>query len=412
MKRIYLVACALVAFSSTARADVIADWNVTADSAIKAGARRGPSGLFDFAIVHAAMHDAVQAFEHRFEMYCGPLSGGIGSPIAAAATAAHDVLVALFPSQQGTLDTALTTSLAKYHVAGDPGTTVGSQAAACVLQRLAADNAKRAEPDQFKGRGTGPGEWRPTTPTSTTPMTAEFVATFTPFAIKDPDQWRANNGPPHLPSGAYTKAYNEVKSLGSSGSTERSETQTTMARFFADSSVFYWQTALRPLVDTESLNLGDSARLFALANISMSDAVITAWDSKIAWSFWRPITAIREAGGDGNPNTDPDTGWTPFITTPNYPDYTSGANNLSGATTTTLANFFGSNELQFTITSTTIAAPDNVRHYSRCSDAADDVEDARIYEGIHFRFADAAGRRQGMHVANWVFGHYLRPLTP
>jgi hypothetical protein len=406
MKKIWLAGCALLVCASAARADVVVDWNIQTQQSIAAGARRGPSGLFDFAIVHAAMHDVVQAFEHRFEMYCGPIAGASGSPIAAAATAAHDVLVGLFPAQQGTLDTALTTSLAKYHVTGDPGTAVGQQAAACVLQRLAADNLKRAQPDTFVG-GTGPGEWRPTSPA---PMTAQFVATFTPFAIKDPDQFRAANGPPHLTSGAYTKAYNEVKSLGSLTSTARTPDQTKTARFFSDSAVFYWQTALRPLVDAQALNLGDSARLFALGNLSMADAVITAWDSKIASSFWRPITAIREAGGDGNPATVADPTWVPFLTTPNYPDYTSGANNLSGAMTTTLTNFFGSDELEFTITSVTIAAPDNVRHYSRISDAARDVVDARIYEGIHFRFADTVARRQGAHVANWVFGHYLRPL--
>jgi hypothetical protein len=407
MRKICLAVCAVMTCASVARADVVVDWNIEAEKAIKAGARRGPSGMLDFPMVHAAMHDAIQAIQHRFEMYCGPISGASGSPIAAAATAAHDVLVGLFPGQQGTLDTALVASLAKYHVTGDSGTTVGQQAAACVLQRLAADNLKRAQPDTFVGYGTGPGEWRPTSPA---PMTAEFVATFTPFAIKDPDQFRAANGPPHLSSGAYTKAYEEVKSLGSLGSTARTEEQTKLARFFADSAVFYWQTTLRPLVDSQSLNLGDSARLFALANISMADAVITSWDSKIAWSFWRPITAIREAGTDGNPNTIPEPTWVPFLATPNYSDYTSGANNLSGAMTTTLTNFFGGDELEFTITSTTITAPDNVRYYSRCSDAAQDVIDARIYEGIHFRFADTAGRRQGAHVANWVFGHYLRPL--
>ncbi len=397
------------------QADVVVDWNKEAQTRILAGARRGPSGILDFAMVQAAVHDAVQAFEHRFEMYCGPISGATGSPIAAAAQAAHDVLAALFPSQKTAIDDALTASLTKYGMTGNTGVIAGGQAAACVLQRLAADNAKRAQPDTFVG-GTAPGQWRPTSftadvPPKPVPMTAEFVATFTPFALKDPDQLRIANGPPHMNSGAYTKAFDEVKSLGRATGSTRTDDQTRTARFFADSAVFYWQTTLRALVDSESLNLGDSARLFALANISMADAAITSWDSKIAWSFWRPITAIREAASDGNPKTEPDTAWTPFIATPNYPDYTSGANNLSGALTRTLVNFFGTDDVEFQITSATAAAGDTTRHYSHASDAADDVEDARIYEGIHFRFADATGRRQGTHVANWVFGHYLRPIS-
>jgi hypothetical protein len=124
----------------------------------------------------------------------------------------------------------------------------------------------------------------------------------------------------------------------------------------------------------------------------------------------RPLEVAREVAAIGNPLTEPDPAWTPLITTPNYPDYTSGANNLSGAATAMLKNFFGKDKVDFTMTSLTIAAPDNVRRYSRFSDAASDVVDARIYEGIHFRFADVVARRQGSAIANWVFSHRLRPV--
>jgi hypothetical protein len=171
------------------------------------------------------------------------------------------------------------------------------------------------------------------------------------------------------------------------------------------------------LVVERALNLGDAARLFALLNISMSDAVITSWDSKIAWNFWRPITAIHQGDNDGNPNTvgDPPAGtyagWQPLFATPNYPDYTSGANNLAGAAATTLVNFFGTDEVHFFLRNSAIAGPDGVREYFLCSDAAQDVVDARIYMGIHFRFADTVALRQGKHVANWLFGHFLRPIS-
>ena len=408
MRTVGMFICGLLICASTAAADVITEWNVTTLSAVAAGARRGPSGVFDVALVNVAMYDAVQAFERRFEPYCGPIPDATGSPSAAAAKAAHSVLVALFPLQTPTLDAAYAISVGKY---GTAGAAIGEQAAACVLERLADDNIDRAKPDTFVG-GTGPGQWRPTTLTpggDPVPMTAEFIATFTPFAIKSPDEFRAAPPPPPLHSGAYVKAYDEVKTLGRSdpGSSRTAE-QTKIARFFADNAIAYWNRGLQGLVDSESLAVGDSARMFALVSIAMADSVITAWDSKIAWNFWRPITAIRN--DDGNPLTVPDPTWTPLIGTPNYPDYTSGANNVGGAASEMLKNFFGDDKVDLTLTSLTIPAPDNVRHYSRFSDAEKDIVDARIYEGIHFRFADVVARRQGQAISNWIFSHLLRPI--
>jgi hypothetical protein len=283
-----------------------------------------------------------------------------------------------------------------------------------VLRRLAADNAQRAEPDTFFG-GNGIGEWRPTvfTPpaqgSQPVPMVASFIATFDPFTLKDPAQFRASQAPPKLHSGAYAKAYEEVRLLGRKTLSERTQEQTNIGTFFADGPPGYWNRAMQQLVGSRSLDLGDSARMFALVNIAMADSLITSWDSKIAWNFWRPVTAIREGHLDGNPNTIHDAAWEPLFATPNYPDYTSGANNLAGAAATMLANVFGTDEVAFSLSSLTIAAPNNVRPYARFSDAGRDVVDARIYMGIHFRFADTAAYRQGTHVANWAFGKFLRP---
>jgi len=154
--------------------------------------------------------------------------------------------------------------------------------------------------------------------------------------------------------------------------------------------------------------------MFALVNVAMADSLIVAWDSKVYFNFWRPITAIRLGDSDGNDRTDGDATWTPFIVTPNYPDYVSGANSLSGSATTMLANFFGTDKYTFSMTSTFVhpttgQTPQNPRVYSRFSDAADDVVDARIYEGIHFRSADEDARSGGKHIANWAFAHFLRP---
>jgi hypothetical protein len=414
MKKACVIACALLVCASTAGADVVVDWNVRAAQSIGSGGRRGPSGAIDFAMVHAAMHDAIQAFQGRFEPYCAAIPGATGSPVAAAVAAAHGVLIGLFPSDASreALNASYDASLAKYGVTGDTGVTVGQQAAKCLLDRLAADNIARAQPDTFVG-GHAAGEWRPTSFTpagSEVAMIAEFMCTVAPFTLKSADQFRASQGPPHLTSGAYAKNYNEVKTLGALVGSTRTQEQTNIGLFYSDGPVAYWTGALRSLADTHLNDIGDSARLFALTHMAMADSLITAWDSKLAWNFWRPITAIRNGDADGNPRTAGDTGWLPLRGTPNYPDYTSGANSQAGAVTAMLANFFGGDELDFSLKSTTIAAPDNVRQYSSLAAAAQDVVDARIYMGIHFRFADTVALTQGKHVANWVFGHFLRPI--
>jgi len=411
MNKSRFMACALLVCAGTAGADVISDWNIQTGLTIAAGARRGPSGMLDFPMVHIAMHDAVQSYERRFASYCAAIPSPSGSPVAAAATAAHDVLVALFPSQSAALATAYMTFTAQYiqqglMVAGDPGAVVGQQAAACILGRLPADNLARSKADTFIG-GTGIGEWRPTQPT---PMTADFVATFKPFAMNSPSQFRTANPPPKLKSGAYVKAYEEVKAKGALVNSTRTQEETDIGRFFADGPPTYWNRLLRDLTAGHSLKLGDSARMFALVNMAMADALIAAWDAKIAWNFWRPVTAIREGDNDGNPRTLGDPTWSPYFGTPNYPDYTSGANNLSGAATTMLKNLFGTDELGFSLFSNTASPSPGERTYTRLSDAARDVVDARIYMGIHFRFADTTALRQGRHVANWTFGHFLLPI--
>lgn len=417
MKKLLLLACAILC-ARTAGADVISDWNIQTGQRIAASTppRRGPSGVLDFAVVHLAMHDAVQAFERRYQPYCAAISNASGSPVAAASKAARDVLVGLFPAQLGTIDAAYATLNATYisqglMVAGDEGASVGAQAAACILERrLESDNARRNTPDSFMG-GTGVGEWRPTVFVNNQPiaMAADFLARTPPFGMKEPDQFRVANPAPHLTSGAYAKAYNEVKEKGASDATGNTRTveETNVGRFFSDAPANYWNRLMRDLVVSQALDLGDSARMFALVSMATADAIISAWDTKIFYNVWRPVTGIREGDNDGNPDTAGDPTWTSFFNAPNYPDYTSGANNVSGATTTTLEHLFG-DKVSFTLFST--AANAIPRDYSRFSDVARDVVDARIFMGIHFRFADTNALRQGTHVANWTFSHFLRPI--
>jgi hypothetical protein len=231
----------------------------------------------------------------------------------------------------------------------------------------------------------------------------------TPFALKSPDQFRA--GPPFpLGSQRYRREYDEVKALGARLSTARTAEQTDLGYFYAGNFFDILWGALRGISDQHVHDIGDSARLFALAGLALGDAVITAWDSKYHYNFWRPITAIREGDHDGNPRTIGDPAWEPLINTPPYADHTSGANNVTGALTRILRLYFRRDKFDFVASSTFPLALQKTREYHRFSDMAQDVVDVRVYQGIHFRRADELARRQGQSVARWVFTHFLRPL--
>jgi hypothetical protein len=232
---------------------------------------------------------------------------------------------------------------------------------------------------------------------------------FDPFTLTSPTRFRAPP-PPELTSDRYTRDYNEVRELGSLTSTKRTAAQTDLAYFYVETAPVLWNRALRGIATRYLRKSSDTARLFALANLATADALITCWDSKTHYVVWRPITAIREGDADGNPATVGDPAWQPLINNPNYPDYTSGANAVTGAMTRTLELFFGTDKVAFDVTTAAPQAIQKVRRYYRFSDAARDVVDARMLLGIHFRFADTVARTQGTSVADWTFNHFLLPL--
>lgn len=398
-----MIFCGYLCSASPAKADVVADWNATATQ-IAVPLRPGPSSILDLAMVHTAMHDAIQAFEGRFQPYNVALPNASGSPVAAAASAAHDVLAARFPSEAGNLNTLLNNYLGALDLLGNPGVAVGKQVALGILNLRTGDGSFPPNPEVFVG-GTQPGQWRPTLP-AFAPMAAPWLGDVVPFTLKDSTQLRASPPPPHLASGEYARDYNEVKSLGSAGTSARSQAQTDLALFYSDNFIVLWERTLRGISTTNLTGIGDSARLFALANMAAADAIITAWADKKCWNFWRPITAIREGDNDGNSRTVGDAAWLPLLPTPPYPDYTSGANNLTGAMTRTLERYFG-DKMTFTVMSVPV---NQTKTYHRFSDMADDVVDVRVYQGIHFRSADEVARRQGTRAADWAFSHFLRPL--
>jgi hypothetical protein len=394
-----------------AAADVVTDWNVIAQTVTGIGAstRPIPSGSLDIAMVHIAIHDAIQAFQQRFESYTPPIVGASGSPVAAAATAARDVLVNRFPAQAGSIETTYQNYLsANGLLPTNAGVAVGQQAAANIISVRANDGSFPMNPETFTG-GTAPGEWRPTPP-ALAPMSAPWFGDVVPFALNDSGGLLPEPPPPHLESGAYANAYNEVKAMGARFNSARTPEQTDLALFYSDNFGAQLNRALRAIAAAHLTDVGDSGRLFALANIAAADALMSAWNTKRYYFFWRPSTAIHEGDNDGNPRTDGDPDWLPLINDPPYPDYTSGANSITGAVMRTLALFFGDDAFTFDVTSTVAAVVQKTRTYSRFSDVAADVVEARILLGIHFRFADVVARRQGKQAADWAFSHILRPL--
>jgi len=216
--------------------------------------------------------------------------------------------------------------------------------------------------------------------------------------------------PVSVTNGRYTKDYDEVKALGSLTSTVRTPEQTQIAYLWADNFVAQANRVVRGLAETQLDNSGDRARLFALVYLAGSDGFITSWAGKRAYPTWRPITAIREGDNDRNKQTIGDPNWQPLINTPNYPDHSSGANAFVSGYMKMLALFFGAEKMTFTVTSANPNANPAGKTYDSFKDAALDVVEARILQGIHFRSADRVGRKVGLSVSRWVYGNALRPI--
>jgi hypothetical protein len=436
----FAIACGYLTSVRSASVDPVIYWNGVAAAAFSAATSPAPAGTplplppvrpgqvggLDFAMVHVAVHDAVQAFEKRFDHYAGEIAGASGSPAAAVATAARDVLVniySLYPWVVADVDAKYAHYLSDNGLTGNAGIFVGQHAATNIIN-LRMNDGRFAPLPPFSG-GTAPGQWRPTEsfnlppgtspptppgpPPSFAPMAVVWLGTVTPFTLTSPSQFRAD-APPALTSPEYTREYDEVKAFGSLTGSSRTAAQTDLGYFYADNFILLWNRAVSAIAAQHVHNIGDAARLFALVYLAEADSGITAWDSKKYYDFWRPLTAIREGNNDTNPRTVGDPNWKPLINTPNYPDYTSGANNVTGAVTKMLSLFFKGDHLTFTVHSNYPLAVQKDRTYTHFSDAAQDVVDVRIYQGIHFRFADVAARHQGRQVSKWAYKHFLRPL--
>jgi hypothetical protein len=385
---------------------VIRDWNATAVATIVVDAGKANAEAFMwFGFVQAAMYNAVVGITRDYELYDwnkrGPRSA---SPEAAAAAAAHDVLLHYFPASEGRLDTQLAASLGGVAdgSAKEQGIAYGEAAAAHFIASRVNDG--RNAPITFDVPP-APGVWRPTPPTFT-PFLDPWLSQVKPLTMMSPTQFRPGP-PPAMTSAKYTADFYEVKALGAKTGSTRTPQQTETGLFTTDIAIGPYQAALRDLTARHAMDISDTARLFAAVDMSLTDATISVWDSKYHFGFWRPITAIQLADTDGNSDTAPDTAWEPFVATPPYPDYVSGFNGVTGAYTASLSRILGAGALDLNITS---VAAGVTRHYDTASALNRDGIDGRVYLGIHFRTADEVGIDMGTQVANWALDHYFQPL--
>jgi hypothetical protein len=418
--RIRLFACAAVllvtflgvASSATAKAtvrdedpSVISDWNALAIATFSADPAKVPQETpLYMGFVQAAVYDAVVGIEGRYEPYRFDARAPRGtSAQAAAVAAAHQVLVTYSPYAQANLDAAYAMSLAQIRdgKAKTRGIAFGTLAADNLIAMRANDG--RNAPVLFT-QPPAPGVWRPTPPEFRL-MAVPWMGSVTPLLLRSGAQFGEPGPPPSLTSARYTRDFDEVKALGSATSTARTPEQTNTARFFSGNAAVQFNAALRDQMTVRQPDIVDAARMFAAVDMSEADAIISVWHAKYLYGFWRPITAINLADTDGNPATTADPKWTPFLTTPNYPEYVSGYSGLTGAFTQALQDALDTRHLQLTLTSTAVAGA--VRSYDSGRSLRNDVVDARVWLGIHFRTADTGGVDMGQRVADWSLDRYF-----
>jgi VCPO second helical-bundle domain len=385
--------------------DPVLEWNA---NMIEATSTATTSGLIQSrwaAIVHVSIFDAVNSFTGDAEPYRGmQVTPQAGATVEAAViAAAHYALVHLLPDQQSTLDTQYASSLAARRLAtSDPGIEVGEKAAAAVLALRANDGSAAAQfPYTAPGSG-NPGVWTPTPP-ALAPALLPGWGKVTPWVIRTQSQFRVGP-PPALNSELYAMDVNEVKGFGAQNSSMRIGPETDIAMWWVSSAVILWNPIARQAVTARGLSISQSARVFALLNMAAADAAIACWDSKYAYNFWRPISAIRSADGY---RVTPDANWVPFLATPAYPEYPSGHNEISGAMAQALISLFG-DKPEVTMLAHSPAHESFDHLWFRFSQGIDEVINTRVWEGIHFRYSDEQGMHAGRCLGQFVVRHALQ----
>jgi hypothetical protein len=402
----FFAALILLSATQVARADVVTDWNQTAVRATEIAGAPVPVQMRMMAIVHAAIFDAVNSIERKYTPYEVEVSAAPGaSPEAAGAAAAHGILERLFPPQKAMIDAALAASLKDS--AEGPAKTEGLRVGREVAEKLFAlrkdDGAAAQAPYEF---GKGAGVYQATPPMNMKPILAHW-GNVKSFLLTSAKQFPMA-GPPAVDSAAFAKDFDEVKRLGSKNSTARTSEQTAIAIHWAGSEVPPINAVARAVSAAKKLNLIDNARFFALLNMAMADSLIAGFYNKYLHNYWRPVTAIPNAGLASNSAISPDPTWEPLIVTPPHPDYPSGHCLGTGAAVTVLQAINGGDKFSASFVYPPLGV---LRRWESFSQIAKEVEDARVWGGIHFRTADEHGTKLGRQVAEFALKTHLQPKT-
>jgi hypothetical protein len=356
-----------------------------------------------------AMFEAVNSIVGGYDPYLGTIAAPAGaSPEAAAIAAAHRTLVILHSASTASLDASRMASLSVIPdgPAKEAGIAVGEAAAAAMLALRQNDGAADAGLPAYTPR-TGPGFWQPAPP-AFAPALFPSWGKVTTFGIQHGAQFRAEP-PPAIHTGKYARDYAEVKAMGSANSAVRPQDKTDRARFFGVNLPLYvFGEAARQASLAQGKSLSENARDFALLNMAVTDALISSMESKFYYELWRPVTAIQAGDTDGNKHTEADAGWSTLIPTPPYPDYPSNYGSAALAARAVLEEAYGSGGHDITLPSGNPSVAVTL-HYTTFSQLADEINDARVHGGIHFRFAQEAGSRMGRHVGSYILRNHLRP---
>ena len=392
-----------------AQEDVIVQWNRVLTETVRTPGQQ-PATIMpvrSYAIMHAAMFDAVNSIDGSHTPYLTDVPGSQNASIeAAAAQAAHDVLVGLYPTRVAIFDAELAMSLQGIEESrAQQGIRVG-QIVAERLLAVRSNDGWHVTPPTYSLPAT-PGNWQPT------PGPAAFThyPSVMPFGITSGTQFKPNP-PPLLTSAEYAADLNEVKEIGSVNSVTRTADQTKVAQLWAGvgtptNFLFVWNNVARTVSLAHGISTVEKARLFALTNIALHDALQTTFASKFVYGLWRPVTAIRRADEDGNASTTADPTWSSLIANPPYPSYAGNNAAIGTSQSTILTLFFGRDDIAFQ--HTWEGANGATRSYAGFSAMADEEARARVYGGIHFTFDNVAGQSVGRNVANYIFANVMRP---
>jgi hypothetical protein len=409
MLRSSILICGVLAVGaagmSAARANVVLEWNeiMVATTAAQNPFAQGRSA----AITQLAVFEAVNAVTGEYEPYLGTVESPSGaSAEAAAIAAAHGVLVHYFPGNAAALDLHRAQSLGALPdgAATDSGVAVGAAAAAAMIAARANDGAA---PPLFHTPGAAvAGEWQATAGCPPAGGILAHWQNVAPFGVETADQLRAAP-PPDLGSHEYAKSFNEVQRVGSATSVARPQHRADVARFYNSVlAVGVWNPVARVLAATHPSTLTADARMLALMNMAISDALVTVMETKYHYRFWRPETAVPAGGDDGNPKTAADPSFVPLLATPCFPSYPSAHASASYAARAVLERLYGGRPISIELS--TPLLPDITLHYARLAQITNDIDDARVYGGIHFRFDQTAGAVQGGRIGDYVVANNLR----